>query len=137
MPTTCSFPFMSLLLSTLRDYLDLTNFSDRLHPRSQLTGSRCFVCQRPPTSFCRPCCTPRECCHCAGSYSAASRARAFPFYRTRRFSRRPCRRETTLGRDRKSTRLNSSHLGISYAVFCLKKKKKNNIRSQNNLLMVK
>src|SRR5205807_4028524 len=28
------------------------------------------------------------------------------------------------GRDRKSTRLNSSHLVISYAVFCLKKKKK-------------
>src|SRR5438045_7218375 len=28
------------------------------------------------------------------------------------------------GLDRKSTRLNSSHLGISYAVFCLKKKKK-------------
>src|SRR5262245_64555019 len=28
------------------------------------------------------------------------------------------------GADRKSTRLNSSHLGISYAVFCLKKKKK-------------
>src|SRR5947199_5627494 len=26
------------------------------------------------------------------------------------------------GEDRKSTRLNSSHLGISYAVFCLKKK---------------
>src|SRR5689334_25201069 len=29
------------------------------------------------------------------------------------------------GRDRKSTRLNSSHSSISYAVFCLKKKKKN------------
>src|SRR5688500_19371381 len=29
-----------------------------------------------------------------------------------------------IGRDRKSTRLNSSHLVISYAVFCLKKKKK-------------
>src|SRR5437899_7857788 len=29
-----------------------------------------------------------------------------------------------LPQDRKSTRLNSSHLGISYAVFCLKKKKK-------------
>src|SRR5437660_6183306 len=27
--------------------------------------------------------------------------------------------------DRKSTRLNSSHVAISYAVFCLKKKKKN------------
>src|SRR5262245_12559309 len=34
------------------------------------------------------------------------------------------RRVTTFG-DRKSTRLNSSHLGISYAVFCLKKKKNN------------
>src|SRR3989454_7907990 len=31
---------------------------------------------------------------------------------------------TKAGRDRKSTRLNSSHLVISYAVFCLKKKKK-------------
>src|SRR2546426_7074375 len=30
----------------------------------------------------------------------------------------------TRDRDRKSTRLNSSHLVISYAVFCLKKKKK-------------
>src|SRR5207249_9096847 len=31
--------------------------------------------------------------------------------------------ETNLGLDRKSTRLNSSHVSISYAVFCLKKKK--------------
>src|SRR5262245_62252416 len=30
--------------------------------------------------------------------------------------------------DRKSTRLNSSHLGISYAVFCLKKKNKKKTR---------
>src|SRR5256885_4613079 len=30
----------------------------------------------------------------------------------------------TIKKDRKSTRLNSSHLVISYAVFCLKKKKK-------------
>src|SRR6266702_389213 len=30
--------------------------------------------------------------------------------------------------DRKSTRLNSSHVAISYAVFCLKKKKQNNIK---------
>src|SRR2546426_4425130 len=32
--------------------------------------------------------------------------------------------------DRKSTRLNSSHLVISYAVFCLKKKKKQNINNR-------
>src|SRR5215217_2256656 len=31
-----------------------------------------------------------------------------------------------IARDRKSTRLNSSHANISYAVFCLKKKKKKN-----------
>src|SRR3712207_8227253 len=32
--------------------------------------------------------------------------------------------EDTKGEDRKSTRLNSSHANISYAVFCLKKKNK-------------
>src|SRR2546426_4166284 len=37
---------------------------------------------------------------------------------------RPPRSPTASSRDRKSTRLNSSHLVISYAVFCLKKKKK-------------
>src|SRR5947209_19504106 len=31
--------------------------------------------------------------------------------------------DTTMSKDRKSTRLNSSHANISYAVFCLKKKK--------------
>src|SRR3712207_7090748 len=31
--------------------------------------------------------------------------------------------QVRIGRDRKSTRLNSSHANISYAVFCLKKKK--------------
>src|SRR5207249_10589963 len=40
-----------------------------------------------------------------------------------------CREETWraagMDTDRKSTRLNSSHVSISYAVFCLKKKKKN------------
>src|SRR6266446_9228327 len=36
--------------------------------------------------------------------------------------------ETWPGGDRKSTRLNSSHLVISYAVFCLKKKKKKNYK---------
>src|SRR5690606_41672646 len=38
--------------------------------------------------------------------------------------------QTLRGRDRKSTRLNSSHVKISYAVFCLKKKKKKNKHKQ-------
>src|SRR3712207_8875586 len=40
---------------------------------------------------------------------------------TARHSPPQCRHE--LAQDRKSTRLNSSHANISYAVFCLKKKK--------------
>src|SRR3989449_8315370 len=40
-----------------------------------------------------------------------------------RVLQRPERAELALVRDRKSTRLNSSHGYISYAVFCLKKKK--------------
>src|SRR3712207_6901968 len=36
--------------------------------------------------------------------------------------------------DRKSTRLNSSHANISYAVFCLKKKKNTSIRDSHPLL---
>src|SRR3712207_8111699 len=36
--------------------------------------------------------------------------------------------------DRKSTRLNSSHANISYAVFCLKKKKKTNKRCLNTCI---
>src|SRR2546426_9498161 len=36
-------------------------------------------------------------------------------------------KKTETRRDRKSTRLNSSHLVISYAVFCLKKKKKEGV----------
>src|SRR6266480_7079814 len=42
---------------------------------------------------------------------------------TRRRRRRFAQPDRTR-RDRKSTRLNSSHMSISYAVFCLKKKKK-------------
>src|SRR5947207_12129536 len=65
---------------------------------------------------------------------------------TRRGRRRPCRpvRPATgrtwrwdegagqRGRDRKSTRLNSSHTVISYAVFCLKKKKNKTTNTKSN-----
>src|SRR3712207_7739562 len=51
---------------------------------------------------------------------------------------RPAGREAAEGRraDRKSTRLNSSHANISYAVFCLKKKKKDVINDPQLLLYV-
>src|SRR5207248_11712814 len=39
---------------------------------------------------------------------------------------RPHREKILVDKDRKSTRLNSGHRTISYAVFCLKKKKKHN-----------
>src|SRR3712207_7385539 len=42
--------------------------------------------------------------------------------------RRPCQHALRL-LDRKSTRLNSSHANISYAVFCLKKKKPKNLKT--------
>src|SRR5947209_8993169 len=48
----------------------------------------------------------------------------------------PARRDLRAGKprpqDRKSTRLNSSHANISYAVFCLKKKKKKTKHTQKN-----
>src|SRR5215211_8735818 len=48
-------------------------------------------------------------------------------HRRRCRGRVPRARPLPRGEDRKSTRLNSSHTVISYAVFCLKKKKKKNI----------
>src|SRR5690349_23636633 len=48
--------------------------------------------------------------------------RSYIAVRTQWWARKPgCLKRRT---DRKSTRLNSSHVEISYAVFCLKKKKK-------------
>src|SRR2546426_8675168 len=55
------------------------------------------------------------------------RAPHHALYGRGRASVRPGR---TDARDRKSTRLNSSHLVISYAVFCLKKKKKISMSSR-------
>src|SRR5437899_8998001 len=47
------------------------------------------------------------------------------------FGRRWRKERPIVVADRKSTRLNSSHLGISYAVFCLKKKKYKIIRCED------
>src|SRR5256885_12157297 len=51
--------------------------------------------------------------------------------------RRAVARAEAFHLDRKSTRLNSSHLVISYAVFCLKKKKKKyNVRITSSMSMI-
>src|SRR5690625_5412084 len=41
-------------------------------------------------------------------------------------------KEVRTGKDRKSTRLNSSHVAISYAVFCLKKKRGRRSRARRS-----
>src|SRR3989475_9054134 len=63
------------------------------------------------------------------SAAAASKSSASAFIRCTDDSAIPKGRNNT---DRKSTRLNSSHSQISYAVFCLKKKKKELIHRANN-----
>src|SRR5256885_13977947 len=69
----------------------------------------CRVCRcHPPSSGC--------CCR----WSRLSRW--LPAYRELRWHCRQAPQVLRQKRDRKSTRLNSSHLVISYAVFCLKKK---------------
>ena len=57
----------------------------------------------------------------SGCPAARALSRCFPGAGQGRF---PKRALSAVQRDRKSTRLNSSHGYISYAVFCLKKKKK-------------
>src|SRR6266542_5169846 len=61
----------------------------------------------------------------SGREAASPKARGF--FPTRRDS--PGRHVPVKPRDRKSTRLNSSHGSISYAVFCLKKKRRNGNRT--------
>src|SRR2546422_11110585 len=70
-----------------------------------------LMIRRPPRSTLFPYTTLFRSCR-----TSSSRARRFRFWQT--YFSRPT------ARDRKSTRLNSSHGYISYAVFCLKKKKK-------------
>src|SRR5437899_6680961 len=67
--------------------------------------------RRPPRSTLFPYTTLFRSPYSSGSHSARGSST------TRGSARKRARK------DRKSIRLNSSHLGISYAVFCLKKKK--------------
>src|SRR5437868_12567698 len=64
------------------------------------------------------------CARFAGGHAARRGRRGRPTVR-------PAARRRARSQDRKSTRLNSSHVSISYAVFCLKKKKKKKIKPFN------
>src|SRR5215469_15965521 len=68
--------------------------------------------------------------HARGSDGDGSRSHCPPIRAARCESKRPARlarRPRRGSKDRKSTRLNSSHVEISYAVFCLKKKKEKQV----------
>src|SRR5690349_22850655 len=64
-----------------------------------------------------------------GSRRSRTSAAPPPAARSRRWAPRRARRAARCA-DRKSTRLNSSHVEISYAVFCLKKKKKEDMSNR-------
>src|SRR2546427_9625087 len=92
--------------------------------------------RRPPRSTLFPYTTLFRSLFAEGSMSAAF-IPVFSEYLTKRTKRDAWELAsaafTTLLTDRKSTRLNSSHSQISYAVFCLKKKKKKNHKGHESI----
>src|SRR5438034_8229304 len=81
--------------------------------------------QRPPRSTLFPYTTLFRSGECRGPHRGfGGKNRAWAERRCLGALRRHLPGEVRPGGDRKSTRLNSSHTVISYAVFCLKKKKK-------------
>src|SRR3712207_8196165 len=94
--------------------------------------------RRPPRSTLFPYTTLFRSGNLRGGRRAAEFARRRPVRRGRGVLRRDGHRGACgarrggraprFGADRKSTRLNSSHANISYAVFCLKKKKKHDTK---------
>src|SRR3712207_8848786 len=84
--------------------------------------------RRPPRSTLFPYTTLfRSKVLCCSSYCETHAWKTFFLDQSSTFFRTAIRlfdhRRSVVGGDRKSTRLNSSHANISYAVFCLKKKK--------------
>src|SRR2546427_9358333 len=88
--------------------------------------------RRPPRSTLFPYTTLFRSMLAARASQAAHPARAPDCAAQRAAARRTCTQEPAHV-DRKSTRLNSSHSQISYAVFCLKKKKTKMIELQDEV----
>src|SRR5205807_10327978 len=98
-------PRLALFLQPFADPCALPSFPTR---RSSDLGASTFAVTSPTNTGALP--SPYDCLRRPWTRlarSSASRSRGFP---------------RASEEDRKSTRLNSSHLVISYAVFCLKKK---------------
>src|SRR2546430_2241872 len=88
----------------------------------QVTRAKTGQAIRQPTPYRSGSSKPRSACWPSRDPPPSRRARSRPPAASRRW-----RSTTTSVGDRKSTRLNSSHSQISYAVFCLKKKKQYNV----------
>src|SRR5437773_5174828 len=80
--------------------------------------------RRPPRSTLFPYTTLFRSCARSGDYCRGCDVIPEDGYRTKAQLAADWLRASIRRGDRKSTRLNSSHITISYAVFCLKKKKK-------------
>src|SRR5690348_18212167 len=91
--------------------------------------------RRPPSSTLFPYTTLFRSSTRRGSGGCPGPGRSAPARSSRRRYRRS-RPAHHRARDRKSTRLNSSHPSISYAVFCLKKKKKDKYVKFDNLIFL-
>src|SRR2546422_7461369 len=89
--------------------------------------------RRPPRSTLFPYTTLFR----SGSVALLQCGRQMPGFDTGRVADELGEKAVWLGRDRKSTRLNSSHGYISYAVFCLKKKKNKIVETERLCRVVK
>src|SRR5437870_10103508 len=97
---------------------------DRTGAAERCGGAAAFVRgteQRRPGGLAHP---DSRCRKRRGAVAPVSRCQSAPVARSRQFTRAGRHAVERNWGDRKSTRLNSSHVAISYAVFCLKKKKK-------------
>src|SRR5690349_24218629 len=89
-----------------------------------------LMIRRPPRSTLFPYTTLFRSESLRGTAREAARRRSRPGVRAGARPRSRARAPRS-ARDRKSTRLNSSHVEISYAVFCLKKKKNRKITQRS------
>src|SRR3989442_12051515 len=96
-PRSTLFPYTTLFRSTALSPFRLPHYGLPAYPAIALLAARGWSASGPPLGLIH-----------AGLFAALSAACAVAW--------------ASGGRDRKSTRLNSSHVRISYAGFCLKKK---------------